>query len=125
MDRHGIDAAPPRRSLRHGTRAERVHGSAAGAEPTTAGESVDAPKLGGELPAAQARFLRADCKPLPRNGWVLLAAGLLVVGLCGLCVLCGSSLLLQKQDNHGEHRDHRAEQTEERQQGDRQLRCAV
>jgi hypothetical protein len=54
-----------------------------------------------------------------------------------LCVLCGSFLLLQKQNNHREHREHRAEKrreekrreekrrsgpTEVRQQDERQLR---
>ena len=47
----------------------------------------------------------ADCNPLPRVSWVLLAAALLVSLLCVLCVLCGSYLLLllllllQKQNN--------------------------
>ncbi|MFN9945679.1 MAG: hypothetical protein ACK56S_02445, partial [Planctomycetota bacterium] len=49
--------------------------------------------------------------------WVLLAAGLLVPGLCALCVLCGSFLLLLlllllEQNNHREHREHRADRTE-------------
>ena len=58
----------------------------------------------------------ADCSPLPRVSWVLLAAGLLVSGLCVLCVLCGSFLLLlEKQNNHREHREHRAEQRRDEQ----------
>ncbi|MFN9948997.1 MAG: hypothetical protein ACK56S_19335, partial [Planctomycetota bacterium] len=43
------------RSLRHGTRADPVRGFAAGAKPTTAGESVDSPRIGGELPDVKTR----------------------------------------------------------------------
>ena len=46
---------PLPRSLRHGTRAEPVRGFAVGAKPTTAGESVDSPRIGGEPPAAKTR----------------------------------------------------------------------
>ncbi|MFO0278026.1 MAG: hypothetical protein ACK533_12170, partial [Planctomycetota bacterium] len=36
-------------------RADPVRGFAAGAKPTTAGESVDSPRIGGELPDAKTR----------------------------------------------------------------------
>jgi hypothetical protein len=81
--------------------------------------------------AASLRALRhlrlADCSPRQRVSRVLLAAGPSMSGLCVLCVLCGSSLSQQQQpqqNNHRGHRRHRAEQTEGRQQGDRQPRCA-
>ncbi|MFN6195432.1 MAG: hypothetical protein ACK5BN_16610, partial [Planctomycetota bacterium] len=54
----------------------------------------------------------ADCNPRQRDSCALLAAGLLVSGLCVLCVLCGSFLLLLLLlllNNHREHREHRAE----------------
>jgi hypothetical protein len=115
------------------------------------GEAIGCRRIGGLADARQGASgctgaLRlADCNQLPRVSWVLLAAGLLVSGLCVLCVLCGSFLLLllllllQKQNNHREHREHRAEQsraeesraeqsgagpTEVRQQHERPLRCA-
>jgi hypothetical protein len=43
------------RSLRHGTRADPVRGFAVGAKPTTAGESADSPRIGGEFPDAKTR----------------------------------------------------------------------
>jgi hypothetical protein len=60
-------------------------------------------------------FRDADCNLLSRDCWVLLAAGLLVSGLCVLCALFGSFLLLQKQNNHREHREHRAAKSREEQ----------
>jgi hypothetical protein len=42
-------------SLRHGMRADPVCGFVAGAKPTTAGESVDSPRIGGELPDVKTR----------------------------------------------------------------------
>ncbi|MFO0421594.1 MAG: hypothetical protein ACK53T_19490, partial [Planctomycetota bacterium] len=53
-DSRGSDATGAR-SLRHGTRADPVRGFAAGAKPTTGGESVDSPRIGGELPDAKTR----------------------------------------------------------------------
>jgi hypothetical protein len=57
---------------------------------------------------------------------VLLAAALVVFGLC---VLCGSFLLLlQKQNNHREHREHREHRAEksgeaQRRAGQGKRRC--
>ncbi|MFN6148175.1 MAG: hypothetical protein ACK5AL_17585, partial [Planctomycetota bacterium] len=50
----------PSRSLRHGTRADPVRGFAAGAKPTTGGESVDSPRIGGELPDVKTRAGRCS-----------------------------------------------------------------
>jgi hypothetical protein len=46
--------------LRHGTRADPVRGFAVGAKPTTAGESVDSPRIVGELPGAKTRAGRCS-----------------------------------------------------------------
>jgi hypothetical protein len=46
------------RSLRHGTRADPARGFASGAKRTTAGESVDSPRIGRESPGAKTRVGR-------------------------------------------------------------------
>jgi hypothetical protein len=45
----------PARSPRHGMHADPIRGFAVGANPTTAGGSVDPPRIGGEIPGAKTR----------------------------------------------------------------------
>jgi hypothetical protein len=93
-----VDPGPasltPRRAAR---------GRAAGATTTSAGESVDSRQLADKM-GTQAPFLLADCDPLRRDSWALLAALLSVSGLCVLCALCGSSLS-QRQKQRGTTED--------------------
>jgi len=126
--RGDVDAAAPRCRCWPCVGAPDAHRS--GAQIRDWGEADDHRRIGGfaedrrraSRPAGARRL--ADCNPRHRLSWVLLAAGPSMPGLCVLCVLCGSSLSQQQQQQQNNHREHRAEQTDGRQQGDRQLRCA-
>ena len=106
LDGRGDGAAPPRRDEKSMSRNARR----AGAWIAVRGEADDRRRIGGFAKARPPVSGRediqrlADCNPLHRVSWVLIAAGAVVSGLCVLCALRGSSLS-QRQKQKGTTED--------------------